>query len=226
MSETSQGPGWWQASDGKWYPPTSAPGTSPAEQPNQRQPGDGQPSYGQPPHGQPPHGQPPYGQPPYGQPPFQTPRPRSSAVSTASPFAAWGLAGGALLAFVGSFLPWATLSFLGLRVNVAGTRGDGKLTLILGLAIGVGFILLFRNSSRAGPIVACISAVLALIVSGYDLLNITSRVAKFNRQTSGMVTAHAGYGLFVVVIGAAVSLAASVVGLIEVGRRPRPTKAG
>ena len=26
MSDTAQGPGWWQASDGKWYPPTSAPG--------------------------------------------------------------------------------------------------------------------------------------------------------------------------------------------------------
>ena len=25
MSEQSQGPGWWQASDGKWYPPESAP---------------------------------------------------------------------------------------------------------------------------------------------------------------------------------------------------------
>ncbi len=25
MSDTSQGPGWWQASDGKWYPPESAP---------------------------------------------------------------------------------------------------------------------------------------------------------------------------------------------------------
>lgn len=26
MSDTPQGPGWWQASDGKWYPPESAPG--------------------------------------------------------------------------------------------------------------------------------------------------------------------------------------------------------
>jgi hypothetical protein len=26
MSDTSQGPGWWQASDGKWYPPETAPG--------------------------------------------------------------------------------------------------------------------------------------------------------------------------------------------------------
>jgi hypothetical protein len=32
MSDTSQGPGWWLASDGKWYPPelwTGAPGTAP-----------------------------------------------------------------------------------------------------------------------------------------------------------------------------------------------------
>lgn len=26
MSDTAQGPGWWQASDGRWYPPQQAPG--------------------------------------------------------------------------------------------------------------------------------------------------------------------------------------------------------
>ena len=29
MSDTSQGPGWWQASDGKWYPPQGAAATPP-----------------------------------------------------------------------------------------------------------------------------------------------------------------------------------------------------
>lgn len=29
MSDVSQGPGWWQASDGKWYPPEQAPGAQP-----------------------------------------------------------------------------------------------------------------------------------------------------------------------------------------------------
>ena len=29
MSDFSQGPGWWQASDGKWYPPEQAPGGAP-----------------------------------------------------------------------------------------------------------------------------------------------------------------------------------------------------
>ncbi len=30
MSDTSQGPGWWQATDGKWYAPEAAPGGYPA----------------------------------------------------------------------------------------------------------------------------------------------------------------------------------------------------
>lgn len=29
MSDVSQGPGWWQASDGKWYPPDQTPGGAP-----------------------------------------------------------------------------------------------------------------------------------------------------------------------------------------------------
>src|SRR5579862_5771021 len=38
MSNTSQGPAWWQASDGRWYPPETHPshqggGTSPASKP-------------------------------------------------------------------------------------------------------------------------------------------------------------------------------------------------
>lgn len=33
MADTSQGPGWWQASDGKWYPPTSAPAGAPLPPP-------------------------------------------------------------------------------------------------------------------------------------------------------------------------------------------------
>ena len=46
MSDTSQGPGWWQASDGKWYPPEQAPGAAPT---------GGQPAGGPPPgYGTPP----------------------------------------------------------------------------------------------------------------------------------------------------------------------------
>src|SRR5690242_19736169 len=44
MSDESQGPGWWLASDGKWYPPESAPGAPPQYTPP--------PSYGQGDYGQ------------------------------------------------------------------------------------------------------------------------------------------------------------------------------
>lgn len=33
MSDVSQGPGWWQASDGKWYPPHQQPGYQPPPPP-------------------------------------------------------------------------------------------------------------------------------------------------------------------------------------------------
>jgi hypothetical protein len=32
-ADTSQGPGWWQASDGKWYPPEQKPGAAPSTPP-------------------------------------------------------------------------------------------------------------------------------------------------------------------------------------------------
>ena len=45
MSDTSQGPGWWQASDGKWYPPEQAPGAGSAG-PAGPPPGGPPPAYG------------------------------------------------------------------------------------------------------------------------------------------------------------------------------------
>ena len=51
MSDTAQGPGWWQASDGKWYPPEQAPGYAAPPPP----PGAGAPAFGPPPgYGTPP----------------------------------------------------------------------------------------------------------------------------------------------------------------------------
>lgn len=53
MSDMSQGPGWWQASDGKWYPPEAAGGlptsgpapgggpTSPSHEPGRPSPEEG-----------------------------------------------------------------------------------------------------------------------------------------------------------------------------------------
>ncbi|MEY2431442.1 MAG: hypothetical protein QOC92_1167 [Acidimicrobiaceae bacterium] len=49
MSDTSQGPGWWQASDGKWYPPEQAPtAAQPISEPTATQPAAGPPVYADP----------------------------------------------------------------------------------------------------------------------------------------------------------------------------------
>lgn len=43
MSDMQQGPGWWQASDGKWYPPESQPSASPPQWPAGSPPPTGMP---------------------------------------------------------------------------------------------------------------------------------------------------------------------------------------
>ncbi|HEY6429385.1 MAG TPA: DUF4190 domain-containing protein [Acidimicrobiales bacterium] len=58
MSDSAQGPGWWLASDGRWYPPelwTGPPQASPqmSQAPGYGQSGYGQSGYGQ--YGYPPH---------------------------------------------------------------------------------------------------------------------------------------------------------------------------
>lgn len=85
MSDRSQGPGWWQASDGRWYPPEQAPGGPPPDTsawsgapggddapsggPGGPRPGGPPPSEPPPPMGPPPGGPPPGGGAPGGPPP-------------------------------------------------------------------------------------------------------------------------------------------------------------
>ena len=66
MSDAPQGPGWWQASDDRWYPPESHPDARQHPGGPPTSPGPPGP-YGYGPGGYPPYGQP-YGQVGYGQP--------------------------------------------------------------------------------------------------------------------------------------------------------------
>ena len=83
MSDVSQGPGWWEASDGKWYPPEATPGyASPA--PDAPSPGPG-PAYGSnayvPPNGYTPPN-------PYAPPgPYSSPSPYGPAPGYGYPYA-------------------------------------------------------------------------------------------------------------------------------------------
>jgi Domain of unknown function (DUF4190) len=115
MSDTSQGPGWWLASDGKWYSPelwTGPPSTRPAGAPIEDQPeqptSPAQPEYGTqptyPPQGPvavpgttgsvpptpPPYGAVPYGATPYGATPTGAPPSYGATPYSSTPYYAPG----------------------------------------------------------------------------------------------------------------------------------------
>lgn len=159
VSEQSQGPGWWLASDGRWYPPASPPpppGAATAERSTKEKVGIG--------------------------------------------------AAGALL--VGSFLPWASVG----PFTVSGTDGDGTITLVLAAIAGA--LLWGRKSVK----IVLALFVLSLLVTGYDLGNI-SNVAGEGDNTFFEVEVEVGVGLLLAFLGALTGTVATGLRL----RKPQPT---
>lgn len=154
MSEQSQGPGWWLASDGKWYPPAPPP------------------------------------------PGVVPPPPQPQRVALTIPVRAreeWiGLAG-AVAMFVGSFMTWVSAG----PFSVAGTEGDGWIT--VALAFGAGFLI--WKAAYPGAITC---ALIAGAVVGWKILDISTAEESF-------FTISPGIGLFVVGAGAVAALVASAV---------------
>jgi hypothetical protein len=124
----------------------------------------------------------------------------------------WITAAGAVLIAVGSLGPWATA----LGLSTAGTDGDGVLTLIF--AVGIGALLWAAwSSGRRGPLIAC--AIVAVLVAATGIYNIseindTDQLARDLSEGEDLMGAleiqanasnlrSVGWGLYVVVIGAA-----------------------
>lgn len=78
--------------------------------------------------------------------------------------------GGAVGAFIGAFLPWATVGAL----SVAGTDGDGVLTLILGIAAGALGVSGIRKGKKGLLIGSLVCAALIAIIAGIDIADINS----------------------------------------------------
>lgn len=166
-------PGWWLASDGKWYPPrkarrdkvtmasTEAPTARVA-----RAPVD------------------------YGTPTQQlwAARRQANAAAIAPTatkpwwFAAFVVAGGALMA-IGSPLPWVTVSVLIASISVNGTngRGDGWVTLGIGaLLLLVGAALWGRRQAfwRVPPIIVALGDLGCAIYEVVNISNFSQRLPK------------------------------------------------
>lgn len=109
------------------------------------------------------------------------------------------LVGAALLA-LGSLLDWATVKTIFGEIGVAGTEGDGVLTLV---AAGLALVLFLASKPKAGAVVALLGTAVAI----YDFANLTSTFA----GSSDGASASVGIGLYLCVIGGA---AASIAGFM------------
>lgn len=150
MSEQSEGPGWWQASDGKWYSPEQRPATSAPPPPMSA-----------------PHSTPEPIQDPGGPATTSDPAPAIGATS-------WVVIGGIGAALVGSFLPWATAG----PFTVSGTDGDGSLTLIASLIAGgcYAYHLQDRASRKGVRIAALVLMAITALIYVIDFADISSMV--------------------------------------------------
>jgi hypothetical protein len=179
--------------------------------------------------------------------------------------------GGALLV-VGSFLTWATVSLNTAKfaqllhvpqasiaaagenfsVSVAGTKADGRYTLVLGIVVIVGAIIAFTQVGRRkiGGLIMLIGGAIGAVI---PVLEIATKTSQINSAISGKSSALAqagisgdvfkslfsitwGIGLWICLVGGVVALVAGVLGLratgmamprvMDMGAMPPPTPVG
>jgi len=115
----------------------------------------------------------------------------------------------AFLVLVGSFLPWATISFLG-EMSMSGMEGDGKITFVLAIAAGVLIGLWKRPLVLVAAGVAGLAALIALI----DLIDV-GRVAG---DLGGFIEVSPGFGLILTLLAALATVALAVLGQAQLAK--------
>ena len=104
---------------------------------------------------------------------------------------------GCVVALIGSFLAWGSVSAAGVSVSVSGTEGgDGTLTLILSIATAVAAIFLMGRG-RARQISVVIGAALILLIAIMNIADISGLGDDFG----GAVDVSIGIGLWLVLLG-------------------------
>lgn len=231
MSDTSQGPDWWLASDGKWYPPQPQE-IAPAEVVQSVQPSQAGPApagavspqgagwwqatdgFWYPPTPQPrevapqPREVPPAYVVPSVQPSPRAPAPAGGASprgpAKMSPTTWVMLAGGALV-IIGSFTTWVTASIGIFSVSENGISGDGRITLVLAL-LAIGAVLLELQITRpAFSIATLVLFGLLTILSVFEFVHISSKSYSSDGIT---ISATVGFGVYLCLAGSIAGVAA------------------
>ena len=137
---------------------------------------------------------------------------QQGVVQVAPPASRWPMIGtlAGVGVGIGSLLPWVTVISIFGSISVAGTQGDGKITLGLAVAVVIGFLTRLRW-------LQWLASLGALAVGGYDLINVSRAIGD---AESEYVKASTGYGLYIAVGSAVLALVAAYV----LNRhRPSPT---
>jgi hypothetical protein len=105
-------------------------------------------------------------------------------------------------------MPWASVATAFGTISIAGTEGDGKITLAIGLAMVLlsvleltGNVMLVGLPSRT---LGLITAFAAAGVGGYDIVKVSENLSSVSSE---FARASIGVGLYAVVGGAVVAIA-------------------
>jgi hypothetical protein len=109
---------------------------------------------------------------------------------------------GAALAIIGSFTTWAKVGESGFVFRVRGLSGDGKITIALAIIALMLFAVALANGSRGLFIAGLVVMLLATAVFVYHFIRI-------GKDGFGFV----GIGLYLGVIGGAVAVVGSILGI-------------
>jgi hypothetical protein len=203
MSNVSQGPGWWQASDLKWYPPESQPNYA-APAPPPRQPS------------QPAH--------PAPYPPNQAAGAQMASEGLAAAkswlanlsVTAWLLVGGSVAAAISLFLPWRTVTATLVLMGKSAYTGPTEFGLVWGGKL-IFLALIVAAVWLAWPVFAGITisvkrlAVLSAAV-GLMLVSIPMLMVGIKEKPLFVNAVSYGFG-FYLFVAAVIAIAAGVVRL-------------
>lgn len=184
MTNAPQGPGWWQASDGNWYPPAQSASYAPPPAPS------GPPGY---PAGGPPAA--PSWSAPAAYPQYPAPGSRTGGVAN-FPLAAWLLFAGLAIDLLSGLLPQWTVSADGETHNIGSTGGDWVWDLV-----GDGVMALLVWATFAGPRMRLGTLIALTVLTGIGVIGTiggwTFLVPSSGSPAAGLFVSTAGSTLLV-----------------------------
>jgi len=168
MSDTSQGPGWWMASDGKWYPPETHPSRPP-------------------PPPAPPAGPMMYAPPEPAKPtPTAAASPLLDAAAKRRRSAGYVVGAAAALMVCASFLPWVKVNFFVSIARSGIDGGDGWISVILGGLLAIVAWRLVKaaaEGARAPVVLAILLSIAALGLAIFEWVDIENTAADVGSDT-------------------------------------------